>query len=808
MGFRINTNIAAMAAHNNATMNNRNIDQSLGRLSSGLRINNAADDASGLVIANALRSQASSLGQAVNNGNDAIGLIQTADGALDEYSKILDTIKTKSIQAASDGQNTTSRLAIQKDIDRLMENLGNIASTTSFNGQKLLSGTFVNKEFQMGASANQSIKASIASAETSQVGQTTRANLTIGQLGENQLTLKSAITGEQIQLESFNLQENNDPQNGMGNVANLINKFSGDTGITAKAVVTTTSEVAVVAGVTGADFAINGINIGAINVTANDADGTLLTAINGKTTETGVSATKTEDGRLTLTSNDGRALTVSGDMAAVFGTSADDMSTVGHLEVVQAGSSVFQITGAATGTAVGEDITTTGTMTTVQDSIIEIGSTIVSDSRLAAGTSIGVIISGTVAMALASSTQDDVLAVGSIIGSGSKLEHGTELGGTITTRATTTLTADMFIVAGSTLGVGTVFDAGTELQQDISVGATDYKAGTILTVDVTLLTATTLTKDMTLTIDKQNQNAAIGASSSLLAGTVLGEDLVTTATATLSTEMVAKAGSSFLTGTNFAAGTVLGDAHVVSGNKTTTEVTELTLGSTIGSGSTLKEDSTIGGELQLRAAITLNQDMVIKAGSLLVSDTTLKAGTVLTQDLTDAQVGGGAGSGLKAGTVLGTDVNLTDDVNIIKDFTMIKGTSGANADIALGSKLAANGGDQNSVTLADERFTNLSNVNVTTLEGAQEAIDTLSAAIGNLDSIRSDLGSAQNQIVSTINNISVTQVNVKAAESQIRDVDFAAESANFSRLNILAQSGSYAMSQANAVQQNVLRLLQ
>ena len=77
-----------------------------------------------------------------------------------------------------------------------------------------------------------------------------------------------------------------------------------------------------------------------------------------------------------------------------------------------------------------------------------------------------------------------------------------------------------------------------------------------------------------------------------------------------------------------------------------------------------------------------------------------------------------------------------------------------------------------------------------------------------LDKIRSDLGSVQNQLTSTVNNITVTQVNVKAAESQIRDVDFAAESANFSKLNILAQSGSYAMSQANAVQQNVLKLLQ
>ena len=92
--------------------------------------------------------------------------------------------------------------------------------------------------------------------------------------------------------------------------------------------------------------------------------------------------------------------------------------------------------------------------------------------------------------------------------------------------------------------------------------------------------------------------------------------------------------------------------------------------------------------------------------------------------------------------------------------------------------------------------------------GAQAMIDVAEAARKTLDKLRADLGSVQNQLVATINNITVTQVNVKSAESQIRDVDFASESANFSKFNILAQSGSYAMSQANSVQQNILRLLQ
>jgi flagellin len=102
----------------------------------------------------------------------------------------------------------------------------------------------------------------------------------------------------------------------------------------------------------------------------------------------------------------------------------------------------------------------------------------------------------------------------------------------------------------------------------------------------------------------------------------------------------------------------------------------------------------------------------------------------------------------------------------------------------------------------------MNSVDVSTSAKAQDAIVTSDFALKAVDKIRSGLGSVQNQLESTIRNISVTQVNVSSAESQIRDVDFAAESANFSKRNILAQSGSYAMSQANAVQQNVLRLLQ
>jgi len=201
MGFRINTNIAAMNAHRNASMTNLGLDKSLNSLSSGLRINKAADDASGMAIADSLRQQAMGLGQAINNANDAIGVTQTADGALEEYIGITNIIRSKSIQAASDGQTLKSRMAIQADIDRLMEEAQNIASTTSFNGQTLLNGGFQNKSFHIGAFSGETVNISIDDTQTHKVGEfalseaTAGIDATSGQTAASTIGLSVGVTG-------------------------------------------------------------------------------------------------------------------------------------------------------------------------------------------------------------------------------------------------------------------------------------------------------------------------------------------------------------------------------------------------------------------------------------------------------------------------------------------------------------------------------------------------------------------------------------------------------------------------------------
>ncbi|MDE7255033.1 MAG: flagellin B, partial [Helicobacter sp.] len=170
MAFSINTNIYALNAHAQGTFTQNALTGALERLSSGLRINKAADDASGMAIADSLRSQANALGQAIRNTNDGIGIVQIADKAMDEQVKILDTIKVKAVQAAQDGQTTKTRTAIQADITRLIASLDNIGQTTSYNGLALLSGSFTNKEFQVGAYSNQTVKLSIGPTTSDKIG--------------------------------------------------------------------------------------------------------------------------------------------------------------------------------------------------------------------------------------------------------------------------------------------------------------------------------------------------------------------------------------------------------------------------------------------------------------------------------------------------------------------------------------------------------------------------------------------------------------------------------------------------------------
>jgi flagellin len=163
MGLRVNNNIAALNAYRNLSVTDGQMNKSLEKLSSGFRINRAADDAAGLAISEGLRSQIGGLKVAVRNAQDGISVVQTAEGALTETHSILQRMRDLSVQAANDGGlNDAARGNIQSEMDQLKEELTRIADTTKFNGKALLDGTF-SGDFQVGANAGESISIDIAS---------------------------------------------------------------------------------------------------------------------------------------------------------------------------------------------------------------------------------------------------------------------------------------------------------------------------------------------------------------------------------------------------------------------------------------------------------------------------------------------------------------------------------------------------------------------------------------------------------------------------------------------------------------------
>ena len=577
MGLRINTNVGALRAHNNLYNNTAALDTSLERLSSGLRINWAKDNASGLAIADQLRTQASSLKQAIDNGNEAMSVLTVADKAIEEQVNILDSIKQKAISAAQDGQSTKTRNMLQADINRLMEELDNIANSTSFNGKQLLSGGYINQEYQIGDRSNTTVKTSIGPTMSSKIGVTrfeTGANVTSS--GPVNMVIKNYNGVEDFKFAEVIISYS--VGTGLGALTEEINRVSDRTGVRATHTVQTYGVYEIKQGTTSRDFSINGVIIGQIEYQDADKNGQLVQAINAVKDTTGVEAARDANGKLILNSADGRGIVIGGDPGVGSGIVAKQRTNFGRLHLVRNNGQDVPISG-------------TGNFGFISPAFVSQQSLSLRDTK------------------------------GRIEGNN----------------------AD-------------------------ALGFFAYPGGSKYIITMPAGVAGTLSNWMS------------GAS------------------------------------------------------------------------------------------------------------------------------GFSAGSGYSIGTTHRYSVHLADKFVFIS----VDGWSKA-YNVSTGSGFSNGSGKSQFApmkTSADALFVIDRTSGVTTLKGAMAVMDVSETAILNLDQTRADIGSAQQQIQSTLNNITVTQVNVKSAESIIRDVDFAEESANFSKYNILAQSGSYAMAQANTSQQYVMQLLQ
>ncbi|MCL1852027.1 MAG: flagellin [Peptococcaceae bacterium] len=188
----VNTNISSLNAQRNFGANNTSMSKTLEKLSSGLRINRAADDAAGLAISEKMRGQFRGLNQAVKNAQAGISLIQTAEGALNETHSILQRMRELAVQAATDTNTVDDRAKIQLEVNALTEELNRIASTTEFNTMKLLDGSYATKKFHIGANASQSVTVSIAKMTATAIGAATSATTALKMT--SQANANAAIT--------------------------------------------------------------------------------------------------------------------------------------------------------------------------------------------------------------------------------------------------------------------------------------------------------------------------------------------------------------------------------------------------------------------------------------------------------------------------------------------------------------------------------------------------------------------------------------------------------------------------------------
>lgn len=226
--MRINTNVASLTAMESATQVNTNLRNSLEKLSSGLRINKASDDASGLAIADKLRTQASSVTQAISNGNSAVSLIQIADKAMAEQSNILDIVKQKLIQASTATTSAEGREAIGKDISKLLTQLNEIANQTNYNGIGLLQGDSAGKAtdtltFQMGEKSGNiaQLDASVQANTTGLSGMSTLKTAAAAGSANSTTWSAGAIRGHMKQLDAA-INELNTWRSDFGSTQNQI----------------------------------------------------------------------------------------------------------------------------------------------------------------------------------------------------------------------------------------------------------------------------------------------------------------------------------------------------------------------------------------------------------------------------------------------------------------------------------------------------------------------------------------------------------------------------------------------------------
>ncbi len=673
----INTNITALTAQRNLNKSQMASQTAMQRLSSGLRINSAKDDAAGLAISDRMTSQIRGMNQASRNANDGISLAQTAEGALGEITNNLQRLRELSVQSANSTNTSSDRASLQQEADQLLQEINRVATQTQFNGKNLLDGSFTAQTFQIGANANQTISISVNSARTEKLGTGDAAALSASNNGAAMVEGDVVINGVVIGASSaaYDTSSSTNPAFSAIAKAAAFNAKSAQTGVTATVNANTAAGISMTAAALTGTITINGVATASIATTTNAANSraAVVAGINAIAQQTGVVAVDSgsDTGGVKLVAADGRNITTN------FTGSLTDVGT----GVLTAGTQYGSYT-----------------LSSTKDITVEAGTGTIAN----AGLTIGNYGPQT---AYASTTTGTATA----LVSGDVAINGVLVGASLPTYDTASSTGNAY----------------SAIAKAAAVNAVSSQTGVTATV---------------------NTNSVAGASMTPAATTgTLTINGVSTASITTSTNA---ADSRAL---------VVSAINAISGQ----------------TGVIAVDSNSDTGGVKLQAADGRNITTVF-GGSL---------------------TGGAAGS---TGLAAAATFEGTFTLSSARGFNIEKGTSGAGT-TNFGLGVGSYGGGKSGQSLAT--------IDLTSAEGASNALTAIDNALASVNSSRGTLGAVQNRFTSTISSLQTTSENLTSARSRIQDTDFAQETAELSRTQILQQAGTAMLAQANQTSQGVLSLL-
>ena len=885
----INTNIASLNAQRNLNTSQSALATSLQRLSSGLRINSAKDDAAGLAIADRMTSQVRGLNQAVRNANDGVSLAQTAEGALQETGNILQRMRELAIQSANATNSASDRKSLQSEANQLMAELNRISETTNFNGLNLLDGTFTTQNFQVGANANQTISISVAGASAETLG----AEQVTSQISSAQGVSTAALNGSKLGATAAVTTT--------AALARTANDFSSATTARITNPAGTTADISIAATSTAAEAAAlltagTGIEAAGYNAatldftsilnhaTLNTVDagdivsfdlsvdaGTaqtvsyvvgatdaatrtnILSALN-----TAVTAINTANGNSDL-SVDGTSGFATSDAITIASASGVDINVANfalanttvsytlNFAAHNAADDSAAITATFTGVANGAIAFTTGTSAATDNDGLFAGMTARAADLAAAGytftqAAAGGAITVTRTAGSADSAGDSTVAISAIANAGTQLGVATNSGAstavsvaTITNGAlSSAVTANTGAITATGLVAGMngtavdLVEAGnnsTSVRGQVTVAAetgynlqfvtnaAEFESGASNATNITLaasasvgiaegngVSAQTLSISglaaQSITVAENSTARQVAASINAVSGTT-GVNATARSEATLS-GLTANGTVSFnLYGSN-------ATAVAISAAVTTSDLSALATAVNARTGSTgITAEITTAGSMKLVNSAGYDIKIETFEHSAAVTDPSGVTAAAQTVNVTGQS---GTATALSDGGT-GVEGAHLDSITIAGKVTL---NSNAGPFSASSDVVNASGGMLNT-TVAGASVTStkskLSAVDISTSAGAQSAIDVLDAAMAQVNTIRADLGAVQNRFASTVSNLTTTAENITAARSRIQDTDFAAETAQLTRNQILQQAGTAMLAQANQLPNNVLTLL-